>query len=176
MEQPFELRLLRLHWLDTLPAEEDLCAHGYVAVRLGKRVLCDETDEWTVSAAALYLLRTLTADHTPACPVGDQLLPCCGFTMWPDETSDDVLMMGCPNGVDWQVEHQDNQVQLTAPGDETVRVAFEEYRTQVLRFVDQVEAFYQGSVPKQVPADAYDAQGYERFWVEWHRRRNQWPR
>jgi hypothetical protein len=170
------LRLLSLHWLNTLPAEEDLCAHGRAAVQLGGVELCDATEEWTVSAAALYLLRTLAADHTPEHPVGDHLVPCCGFAMWPDETSDDVLVVGCPNGVDWRVEHEPGQVRLTAPGGKTVVVPFQDYRTQVLRFADQVEAFYQRSGPKKLPADADDAQGYERFWAEWHRRRNQWPR
>ena len=175
MEQSFVLRLLSLRWLDTLPPEEDRCAHGRVVVQLGGAVLSNEEEEWAVSAAALCLLRTLAADHTPERPVCEHLLPCCGHTMWPDETGADVLLLGCPNGVDWQVEHALGQVQLTAAG-ETVRVPFADYRAQVLGFADQVEAFYQGSAPKQVPADADDAQGYERFWAEWHRRRNQWPR
>lgn len=176
MEQPFELRLLGLHWLDTLPAEEDRCAHGPVLARLGERVLSDDTTNWTVSAAALFLLRTLTSDHTAEHPVGDQLLPCCGFTMWPDATSDNVLILGCPSGVDWWVEHRDQQVQLTVPGGDAVRLPFAAYRAQVLAFADAVEAFYQRSAPKKVPADAEDAEGYELFWTEWHRRRKQWPR
>ena len=174
--EPFTLRLLRLQWLAGTPPETDLCAHGQVAVRLGNGVLSDETDTWTVSAAALFLLRTLTTDHTAARPVWDQLLPCCGFTMWPDATSGDVLVLGCPRGVDWWVEHHGPHVQLTAPGGEPVLVPFGEYLAQVLAFADQVEAFYQISAPKHVPDDALDAQGYALFWAEWHRRRNQWPR
>ncbi|GAA4365206.1 hypothetical protein GCM10023185_35330 [Hymenobacter saemangeumensis] len=176
MEQKFELRLLSLQWLETLPAEEDLCAHGQVAARLGGCVLSDEQNSWTVSAAALFLLRTLTADHTPEHPVGEQLLPCCGHTMWPNETSEDVLVLGCPNGADWWVQHHQKQVQLTAPGGKSVLIPFDAYRTQVLDFVDQVEAFYQRIAPKKAPADAVDARGYELFWAEWHRRRQQWSR
>ena len=176
MEQPFKLRLLSLQWLEGMPEEEDWCAHGQVAVRLGHRVLSGETDTWTVSAAALFLLRTLAADHTAEHPVGDQLLPCCGFTMWPDVTSDNVLIVGCPNGVDWRVEHVRGQVHLTPPGGDAVRLPFAAYRAQVLAFADQVAAFYQRSAPKKVPTDAEDAAGYELFWTEWHRRRNQWPR
>lgn len=122
--------------------------------------------------ASLKQATTPAPDHL----VGDQLLPCCGFNMWPDETSDDVLILGCPSGVDWWVEHQQNSVRLTAPGGGTVTLPFEAYRTQVLGFADQVEAFYQRSAPKEVPSDADDACGDERFWAEWHRRRNQWPR
>ena len=176
MEQPFELRLLSLQWLEGMPEEEDWCAHGQVAVRLGHRVLSGETDTWTVSAAALFLLRTLAADHTAEHPVGDQLLPCCGFTMWPETTSDSVLVLGCPNGVDWWVEHRGQQVQLTASGGETVLLSFDAYRAQVLAFADEIEAFYQRSAPKEVPADAQDEEGHELFWLKWHRRRNHWPR
>jgi hypothetical protein len=176
MEPPFELRLLSLQWLEGMPAEEDLCAHGWVAVRLGDRVVSDAANTWTVSAAALFLLRTLTADHTAARPVGDQLLPCCGFTMWPDATSENTLVVGCPNGADWWVEHRGPQVRLTAPGGGTVPLPFDAYRAHVLAFVDEVEAFYQRSAPKKMPTDAKDAAGYALFWREWHRRRNQWPR
>lgn len=136
MKQKFELRLLNLQWLEGMPAEEELCAHGQVRVRLGDRVLSGEQDTWTVSAAALFLLRTLPTDHTAEHPVDDQLVPCCGFTMWPDETSEDVVVLGCPNGVDWWVEHQPPQVQLTTPEGEAVLLPFEVYRIQVLEFAD----------------------------------------
>jgi hypothetical protein len=45
---------------------EDQCAHGKVALEIdGVSLVRPEDGEWTVSAAALFLLRTLTADHTP---------------------------------------------------------------------------------------------------------------
>ena len=129
-----------------------------------------------MSAAALFLLRTLAGNHTAGHLVGDQLLPCCGFTMWPEATSDSVLVLGCPNGVDWWVEHRGQQVQLTASGGETVLLSFDAYRAQVLAFADEIEAFYQRIAPKEVPADAQDEEGHELFWLERHRRRNHWPR
>ncbi len=96
--------------------------------------------------------------------------------MWPDATSNNVLVLGCPNSVDWWVEHRGQQVQLTAPDGETVLLYFDAYRARVLAFADEFEAFYQRSAPKKVPADAPDAEGYELLWNEWHGRRNQWPR
>ncbi|WP_460621617.1 hypothetical protein [Hymenobacter tenuis] len=176
MQEQFTLRLLGLHWLETLSAAEDRCAHSKVEAILGGEVLSDSTStSWTVSAAGLFLLRTLTTNHTPEHPVGDQLLPCCGFTMWPDVTSDNVLVLGCPNGVDWSVEHQGNEVRLCAAAGPTIVIPLAEYQTQVLRFADEVEQFYFKSEPKEIPEDEEDAKGYELFWAEWRRRRAQWP-
>jgi hypothetical protein len=174
MKNQFELKLLTIGWMENLPEEEDRCAHGHVLARIGSTILSDgQRDKWTVSAAALFLLRTLTQNHTPTTPVGDQLLPCCGFTMWPDVTSDDVLLLGCPNGVDWRVEHLPDGVCLTVPAGESVVVATAEYQRAVLRFADEVYAFYQNSKPKLPPNDPEDAAGYTLFWREWHRRYQQ---
>ena len=177
MPNQFYLQLLTLRWLDTLPAEEDRCAHGKVEVRIGETMVSDASgEEWTVSAAALYLLRTLTQSHTPESPVGDQLLPCCGFAMWPDDSTENVFICGCPNGLNWRVEHEQTNVRLTPDNGPAITIATENYQAQILAFADQVEQFYRTSAPKQVPDDADDARGYELFWAEWHRRRNQWTR
>ena len=176
MKNQFELQLLTIGWMEGMAEELDLCAHGKVLAHFGGATLSDAAGPgWTVSAAALYLLRTLTLDHTPAAPICDQLLPCCGFAMWPDITSacDDVLICGCPNGIDWAVEHVAAGVQLTAPTGEQVVVSRPAYQQAVLQFADEVEAFYQRSKPKERPADAEDAAGYEAFWREWHRRYRQ---
>jgi hypothetical protein len=174
MENQFRVELLSIDWLATLPEEEDRCAHGKVLVVLGDTVLSDaQSSEWTVSAAALCLLRTLTGNHTLKAPVGDQLLPCCGFTMLPSPINDDVFICGCPNGVDWWVEHEQGAVRLTAPNGTSVLLPSAQYQKQVLGFADAVEQYYQRSKPKTIPADADDAAGYALFWTEWHRRRGQ---
>jgi hypothetical protein len=173
MKNQFELKLLTIGWLENTDEQEDLCAHGNVLVRIGSAILSDaEAGRWTVSAAALFLLRTLTQNHTPVTPVGDQLLPCCGFTMWPVDNSADVLVLGCPNGVDWIVEHVPQGIQLTAPCGEGVVISNAEYQEAVLSFAREVHAFYQRSAPKRLPADPEDAAGYELFWREWNRRYN----
>jgi len=107
------LHVLNLHWLDHVPDQNDLCAHGNVLVQIGAETLSDvERGDWCISAAALYLLRTLTADHTRNTPVGEYLIPCCGHAMYEQTTSNDVLIIGCANGVDWDVHHQDDRVIL----------------------------------------------------------------
>ena len=171
MENQFELKLLTISWLENLEEELDRCAHGKVLVRIGGAILSDASaDAWTVSAAALYFLRTLTQDHTPINPICEQLLPCCGFAMWPDASSDDVFIMGCPTGIDWAVEHIVEGIRLTAAGGESVVISRQQYQAAVLRFADEVYTFYQSSHPKQLPADPEDAAGYDLFWQEWHRR------
>ena len=35
-------------------------------------------------------------------------LPCCGHFMIPNETLDNVTILGCPNGIDWSVIHDGN--------------------------------------------------------------------
>lgn len=47
----------------------------------------------------------------------------------------------------------------------------EEYREEVFRFADEVEAFYNQCYPKVLPNDEYTQDGYTAFWNEWHRRR-----
>ena len=64
----------------------DLCAHGTVEFSVdGVLLVTPEDGEWTVSATGLYLLRTLTDDHTPEASVceGNLLFPCCAFSVWP---------------------------------------------------------------------------------------------
>lgn len=172
MADEFQLELLNIGWMAGMSEAEDFCAHGKVLVRIGSSILSDaNTDEWTVSAGALYLLRTLTQNHTPKAPVGDQLLPCCGHAMWPDEISNDVFICGCPNGIDWSVQHETDAVRLTAADGATVLLSKQQYQAKVLAFVDAVEEFYQCSKAKNIPADAEDAEGYALFWREWRRRR-----
>ena len=177
MKNQFELKLLSIGWMEDLEEELDRCAHGEVLARIGNTILSRaDKQTWTVSAAALYFLRTLTLNHTPAAPVGDQLLPCCGFAMWPaaaEVASTDVFICGCPNGVDWSVEHVGEEVQLTTSEGERVVMTSQDYRDIVLQFVDEVHAFYQRSKPKQTPTDPEDAAGYELFWREWNRRYQQ---
>lgn len=49
------------------------------------------------------------------------------------------------------------------PGGETVLLPFNAYWVQVLEFADEVEAFYQRSAPKEMPADAQNAKGHYLF-------------
>ena len=150
-----------LHWLSPEAPQTDLCAHGGVIVSRGDQVLIDQcTADWTISAAALMLLRTLTDDHSADHRVGEHLFPCCGHAMYEQLGSDDVLIVGCPNGLDWEVQHRDDQIELRFKDQPTVSVSASEWQAAVVAFSDAVAAFYTSSAPKQ-PSDQVDARGFE---------------
>lgn len=165
-----------MHWIrDAADDPEDLCAHGSVEFRIDADVLADGTAgrEWTVSATALYLLRTLSAAHTKAAPVGDHLFPCCGFAMFDVGTQEDVLVVGCPGGDDFEVAHLEGGagVLVRSPAGKEWHIGWPEWRAAVFAFADQVSAFYAGCAPKQPTAD--DEPGFRKFVAEWQRRRGQ---
>lgn len=51
----------------------------------------------------------------------NQMLPCCGHFMIPNETLDNVTISGCPNGIDWSVIHDGNSVILELEDGEIVK-------------------------------------------------------
>jgi hypothetical protein len=97
-----------LHWLTEPPDDKaDLCAHSAVEFFIGGEALVSANEgDWTVSASAVYLLRTLSSSHTKATPVGDHLFPCCGHTMYAMDDQEDVYISGCPNGKDFEDHHE----------------------------------------------------------------------
>ena len=48
-----------------------------------------------------------------------------------------------------------------------------DYKEEVFRFADKVEALYNSCAPKEVPENEFRRNGYIAFWNEWHRRRNE---
>ena len=163
----------KMHWIQGAADDPiDLCAHGDVAFRIGDNVLLDTNGKnLTVSAAALYLLRTLSVPHTQTAPVGDHLFPCCGFAMWDTPDQEDVAIIGCADGEDFEVLHEidgSGVVIRAATGGEW-RVGWPEWRAAVFRFADDVSEFYAACSPKQPSAE--DAAGFLKFKAEWQRRR-----
>lgn len=145
----------------------DLCLHGEATAVIGEERF---TYHCTVSSTALYLLKSLTQDHL-IWEDDNQMLPCCGHFVIANDTLTEVAIIGCPNGIDWSVIHEGESVRLiTESGRETV-VAMEDYRREVFRFSDKIEAYYQACSPKIIQEDAYDRTCYTAFWNEWHRRR-----
>jgi hypothetical protein len=109
------LRPTNLHWIDGINDPADLCAHSPVEFRIGGATLIKPSDgDWTVSAAALYLLRTLSQPHTKQQPITDYLFPCCGNGIFEVEGRDDVRIVGCNSGIDFEVVRTDDEVALTA--------------------------------------------------------------
>ena len=169
------LQLHRPHWIkDDGDDPADQCAHGFVELTVNGVHVCSASDgEWTVSAAALFLLRTVTADHTMADPVteGNFLIPCCGFVVWVREDARyPCYVFGCNGGVSPEIRHRDGMVQVSL-GAESAGVPLSEWAGAVLRFSDQVQAFYDSSMPKDELDDEHDREGWACFWQEWRARR-----
>ena len=159
-----------LHWMDDpVNDPDDLCLHGDAVAYIGDRKL--EYEECTVSATALYLLKTLTEDHI--IDQDNQMLPCCGHTLIANDDLSEVVISGCPNGIDWSVIHAGDSVRLIFEDGYEVSVPIAQYRDEVFRFADLIERYYRASTPKIIPKNTFDRDGYLTFWKEWYRRRNQ---
>ena len=163
----FSIDATDLEWIDgSRDNPEDLCLYGHAVAVIGGRTL--EYDA-TVSATALYLLKTLTEDHTAGGYI--QMLPCCGQFLIPNADLSEVTILGCGNGVDWSVIHDGDAVRLILEDGTEHTVPLEEYKAEVFRFADQIEAFYRSCAPKVLPEDAFEREGWIAFRNEWRRRR-----
>lgn len=155
-------------WIDGAEDDpEDLCLHGTVSVLMGTESFAYHC---CVSAAALRMLKTLTENHEVT-NSGEQMLPCCGDSMIADETMETVTIIGCDNGIDWTVRHEDGGIQLITATGKQVLVDKARYRKEVFRFADAVENFYKNASPKIFPSNNIDREGYQVFWKEWRKRR-----
>src|SRR5262245_60215840 len=109
------LRPLAMQWLHDSPTDQ--CAHGEVEFTIDSVafIAAESSPNVTVSAAGLFLLRTLSHDHRPGRSVtdGSQLFPCCGFSAFETSGPFEVIVFGCAVGVDLDVIH--------APGTVTIR-------------------------------------------------------
>jgi hypothetical protein len=142
-----------------------------VEFSIGESVLVKPGDgEWTVSAAALYLLRTLSQPHTKLQPIAEHLFPCCGNGIFEVEGQDDVQIVGCNSGIDFEVVQIDDEVLLTAKDGDQHRVTVSDWRRAVYEFSDAVRAFYAASPPKE-PEDDWEQRSFRKFLSEWSRRR-----
>lgn len=143
----------------------DLCLHGFVTALIGDEVF---QEDGTVSSTAIYLLKTLTQDHIAG--KENQMIPCCGHTLIPNEDLTEVSICGCPNCIDWTVEQVNGGVKMTTESGKETFVPMDAYRAEVFWFADKVEAFYNPCAPKK-PYDEFERKGYTAFWNEWQRRR-----
>jgi hypothetical protein len=167
-DNSFEIKILDFHWINHQDDQEDLCAHGSVYVRIGDKVIVDKKDNdcWTLSAAALYLMRTIDNDYVID-DFGNQLIPHCGFFIIPNDDLNHVTIQGCPHGFDWTIVHEQNKVIHIADTGEKGEIEYEEYKKMIFDFADQVENFYNDSAPKKMPTDDFASKGYTAFWNEW---------
>ena len=165
----FSIDVYDLSWINESKDDpEDLCLHGHTIATIGD---CRFEYDATVSATALYLLKTLEEDHVIYKDI--QMLPCCGFFIISNDNLDNVTISGCPNGIDWSVLHNsDGSVTLVTDDGTKEKVSLADYKEEVYKFADKIENFYSLCSPKILPKDEFDRNGYIAFWNEWHRRRN----
>jgi len=163
----FTIEIKKFYWIKKEDDDpDDLCLHGDVSLIIG-----NEFFEYscTVSASALYLLKTLTENHV--IHQNNQMLPCCGYFLIPNDTDDTVEISGCSNGIDWTVIHCNGGVELVTEAGNKSYVTIEDYKKIVFDFVDKVQAHYEKCKPKNLPSDDFTKRGYIAFWNEWKRRR-----
>ncbi|MFD2697814.1 hypothetical protein ACFSQ0_07400 [Mesonia sediminis] len=174
----FKIELLKTNWISETDTQTDLCAHGQIRVNIGNEIVVDQTENsgWTISATAQLLLRTLERNHTKENPVGDQLVPCCGHFLVFENDMEEVYIGSCPTGIDWEVTHENGIVTLKTESGTETKIDFENYKSEVLSFVDEVEEFYKNSPEKEIPEDEFDRRGYLQFWKEWNEKRNKWKK
>lgn len=163
-----ELRPLNLHWLENMEEERDYCAHSSVHLKIEDKVISSESsDVWTVSAAAYYFLNSLKLDHDGS--IQPQLLPCCGNGMYAaGEEGKDLVIIGCPNGINWTITHLEGKLIHQFEDGIIIETEFEEWRDAVCNFSDEVMKFYEVSLPKKFDDEDEEARkGFELFMQEW---------
>ena len=166
----FQIKADNFEWIGgTADAPKDLCLHGHVTVQFGSTVL---EDHGTVSATALYLLKTLSEDKTMA-RHDIQMIPCCGHFLIANSDLTEAQISGCDNGTDWSTIHEGNHVRFILPSGHEEVVTLREYRYEVLDFANRVKQFYDACTPKELPENEFDRNGYVAFWNEWQRRYNE---
>lgn len=170
----FHIDVETLCWLNgttngTPDNPKDLCLHGNGIAQIG-----DETFAYkaTVSAAGLYLLRTLTENHIYLARSDHAMLPCCGHFMMANKELDTVDIIGCDNGVDWSVIHEAGKIKLITETKKETFIDMDEYTKEVYRFTDKIEAYYKACYPKDLTdLEDFERDGYIAFWNEWNRRK-----
>lgn len=166
----FQIRADDFKWIGGVKDDpQDLCLHGHVTVQFGNIVL---EDDGTVSATALYLLKTLS-ENKQMSDYEIQMIPCCGYTLIANDDLTEVVISGCDTGTDWSTIHEGRSVHLILPSGQENVVTLREYQYAVLDFAKQVKQFYDACTPKKIPENEFDRNGYIAFWNEWQRRYNE---
>ena len=167
----FEIEIVQQGWLPG-DGQSDLCTHGQLRLRVGGQDIttgaADET--YGISQSALALLRTVERGHSRVRPVAERLVfHGCGL----------ILMMGCPIGIDWSVEHSGGGVRLSDivrydSVSEAEAVLFPNlavelperaYRLQIAEFARRAKEPFVSA--QKAFSDDYDRQQYKEFWAEY---------
>ena len=193
----FHIEIVTQGWLgpngvdaeDAEAATYDLCSHGDIRLVIGGRTIASGEDgEYGISEAALGLLRTITSNRESS--------PLKRPESWPGHgTAEEaqeferlishgcglILMMSCPIGIDWTVEHADGRVRISEVfrcddvgatdvqeyPDLAVEVPLQEYRDEIVAFARRAKEPFEG-IEKSI-SDDFDREMYVEFWEEYDR-------
>jgi len=97
----------------------------------------------------------------------DFLIPCCGHTMIPSEDKSYVSIIGCNNGIDFNIIHEDESITIVTADNAEYCISFDEYKSAVISFAKQVINFYKANPPREFEDD-FDEDGYSAFINEWY--------
>jgi len=127
-------------------------------------LLSDDT-EWCVSASVYRFLHTLFENHFMGAE--EFLIPCCGHTMIPSEDKMSVSIIGCNNGIDFNIIHEEENIAIITANNAEYRIPFADYKNAVISFAKQVMDFYKSNPPREFE-DNFDKDGYSAFVTEWY--------
>lgn len=160
-----ELYAKNIHFLGESEKEQkqDLCVHGNVCFKINDTVISDgNDDEWCISASALRFLRSLFNDHISG--KEEHIIPCCGHFMVPSEDGKSVEIIGCPNGIDFDVIRKGDDIVIPWNKAE-MTITYPEYKNAVLAYAEQIIDFYDQN-PERSFNDEYDKNMFMAFMTE----------
>ena len=143
----------------------DYCVHGKVVFKIDGCNLSNDDSDWCVSASAYRFLRSLFENHFLGAE--EQMIPCCGHFLIPSQDKTSVIISGCPNGIDFDIIHEDKNIIIRTQDGSTYTVTFEDYKASVLSYAKQIEEFYHQNPPRQFE-DQFDQDGFSAFCNEWY--------
>ena len=136
-----ELYATDLHFLGDTPKDRvhDYCVHGKVVFKIDACNLSNEDSDWCVSASAYRFLRSIFDNHFTG--ADEQMIPCCGHFLIPSQNKTCVTIIGCPNGIDFDIIHEDNNIIIRTQDGTTYTVTFNDYKAAVLSYANQIQDF-----------------------------------
>ncbi len=162
-----ELYATDLHFMGDNEEDKayDFCMHGKVVLKIDDVFLSDGNTEWCVSASAYHFLRTLFQDRL--IDTENQIIPCCGHFLMPSKDQTTVTIIGCPNGIDFSVSRENENIIIRTRENKIFTVRFDEYASAVIAYAKQIEDFYRQNPPRRFH-DKYDQNGFSAFCNEWY--------
>jgi hypothetical protein len=158
-----------LHWLKDTSPDIDLCVHRGFTLSFNNVMLIDAANEdLTLSAAVIFLLRTIEEEHSFGSKICENLIPECGHEMLTND-SELVEIITCPYGIDWWVEHNNEKVTLVFQDGKEITTTLKDYAQAVLSFTKKIKSFYDESESKKF-YDEESRKAFIAFNNEWNMR------